>query len=51
MTNEIIKEIKEVVKDIEKKYELEPNDDNHGDCLNAKEGFEILIKQLKKLIK
>lgn len=51
MTNEILKQIKEVVKDIEKNYEVEPNDENQGDCLNAKEGFEMLIKQLKKLIK
>ena len=49
--NEILKQIKEVVKNIEENYEVEPNDENQGDCLNAKEGFEILIKQLKKLIK
>ena len=49
--NEILKQIKEVIKNIEENYEVEPNDENQGDCLNAKEGFEILIKQLKKLIK
>ena len=51
MTIEILKQIKEIVKDIEKKYEVEPNNKNQGDFLNAKQGFEILINQLKKSIK
>jgi hypothetical protein len=51
MTIEILEQIKEAIKDIEENYGVEPNDENQGDYLNAKEGFEILIKQLKKLIK
>ena len=51
MTNEILNQIKEVIKSIEKNYEVEPNEDNHGDYLSAKEGYEILIKKLKNLIK
>ena len=51
MTSETLKEIRQAIKSIEKNYEVERTEENHGDCLNAKEGFEILIKQLKKLIK
>jgi hypothetical protein len=51
MTIEILEQIKEILKDIEENYLVEPNDENQGDCLNAKEGFEMLINQLKKLIK
>jgi hypothetical protein len=43
-----IQDIKEIIKKIEKEYETCPNENNQGDCLNAKDGFEILIKELKK---
>jgi soluble cytochrome b562 len=51
MDKEVLKEIKKVIKDIENEFEVEPTEDNEGDCLDAKEGFEILINKLKKLAK
>lgn len=51
MTKEDLKDIKNIIKHIQTEYEVEPTDDNQGDYLDAKEGFEILINEVKKLIK
>jgi hypothetical protein len=43
-----IERLKELIKEIESEYNVEPNEDNEGDCLNAKDGYELLIKRIIK---
>lgn len=40
--------ITEIIKKINSEYNVEPTDENQGDCLCAKHGFELLISELKK---
>jgi len=48
MTIEDIEKLEQLIEEIENTYNVEPNEENEGDCLNAKEGFEILIDMVKK---
>ena len=47
-----LKEIKAIIDDIEDNYFVEPNDENFGRYyMSAKEGFQMLLKELKKTTK
>lgn len=50
-SKEIIAIVKKQIKLIEAEYETHPTEENQGDCLDAKEGFEVLIDNLKKTLK
>lgn len=43
-----IQELKALINQIVNDYNVEPNEENQGDCLNAKEGFEILLSLIKE---
>jgi hypothetical protein len=38
-----IDKLKELIREIENDYEVKPTNDNQGDYLNAKEGYELLM--------
>ena len=41
-----IERLKELIKEIESEYNVEPNEDNEGDYMNAKEAYELLIERI-----
>ena len=48
---EVLKLVKAQIKKINKEYETHPTRENQGDCLDAKDGFEVLLSELKKTLK
>ncbi len=44
---EIIKLLKEQIKLIKKEYNTHPTKSNEGDCMNARDGFDLLILNLE----
>jgi|LakMenEpi03Aug12_release.lakeMendotaPanAssembly.Ray.scaffolds.fasta_scaffold1790443_1 hypothetical protein len=38
-----IDKLKELIREIENDYDVKPTNDNQGYCLNAKEGYEVLM--------